>query len=132
MAGRNHPVADMVGCLRRRPGQLHRARPRHCHEQVETVEQRAGELVSVGGEPLSRAPALGRRIPACSAGTKVHRRHELKPRRKDRLPLDPGDADHAVLERLAQSLERRAWELRELVEKEDAAMREARLTGARP
>src|SRR5205823_12055327 len=98
----------------------------------ETVEERARELVPVGGEPLSGPPALGGRIAAGAARTQVHRRHELKARRKHGPPLDPGDADHAVFERLTQSLERRTRELRKLVEKEDAAVREARLTGARP
>src|SRR6185369_4619778 len=41
------------------------------------------------------------------------------------------DGDEAVLHRLAQRLEHRAGKLEELVEKEDAVMRQAHLTGTR-
>jgi hypothetical protein len=44
------------------------------------------------------------------------------PRRKDRPPLDARDADHAVLERLAQGPERGTRKLRQLVQEESAAV----------
>ena len=47
------------------------------------------------------------------------------------MPADPGDRDDAVLERLPQRLEHRPRELGQLVEQQDAAMREARLAGSR-
>ena len=119
-----------VGRLARRSRELGRARPRHGDDEVEAVEQRSRELVPERGEPLRRARALGRRIAARAARTEVHRRDELEPRREDGPPADARDADDAVLERLAQRLERGPLELGELVEQQHAAMREADL--ARP
>jgi hypothetical protein len=42
----------------------------------------------------------------------------------DCVTTDAGDRDHAVLERLPQGLERGARELRQLVQQEDAVVRE--------
>ncbi len=70
------------------------------------------------------------RSPATSAGTRVRRREQLKARREDDRPLAAHDRHVPVLQRLAQRLESRAVELRQLVEEEDAVVREARL--ARP
>jgi hypothetical protein len=81
---------------------------------------------------LRRARALCRRIASARARTWVHRRDELKPGRKQRLALHPCDRDDAVLERLPKRLERGPLELGQLVEQQDAVMREARLTWARP
>ena len=51
---------------------------------------------------------------------------------KSAVPSTRGDADHTVLERLAQRLERGPDELGQLVEQQHAVMREARLAGPRP
>jgi len=59
-------------------------------------------------------------------------RDELEARRKHRPPARARDGDHAVLERLAQRLEDGALELGELVEQQDAAMRERRFAGPGP
>jgi hypothetical protein len=47
------------------------------------------------------------------------------------MTADPGDGNGPVLERLAQCLEDRARELGQLVEEEDAPMRERDLAGTR-
>ena len=62
----------------------------------------------------------------------IHRRDELKSGRKERLALHPCDRDDAVLERLAERLERRALELRQLVQEQDASVRETCLARPRP
>ena len=46
------------------------------------------------------------------------------------MPTDPRDGDHPVLQWLAQRLEDRARELRQLVEQEDTSVRERDLAGA--
>src|SRR5207344_3200497 len=99
-------------------------------DEVEAVEQRAGELVAVAREPLRRAAALGGRVTAPAARAQVHRRDEHEAGRKDDASSGPRDRYEAVLQRLAQRLERRTLELGELVEEQHAAVREARL--ARP
>ena len=73
---------------------------------------------------------VGRRVAPAGTRTEVHRRDELEPGREERLALRARDRDDAVLERLPQRLERRPLELRQLVEQQDAVVREARL--ARP
>ena len=118
--------------LARRSGELGRARPRHGDDEVEPVEERPRELVPERGEPLWRALAIGRGIAARTAGAEVHRRDELEPGREDRPASDPRDADEAVLERLAERLERGPLELRELVEDEHTPVREADLARLRP
>ena len=54
--------------------------------------------------------------------SEVDRSYELEARGEDRVPARPGDGHDTILERLAQRLEHRARELRQLVEKENAAV----------
>ena len=126
-----HPLANRRGRLGRARGQLDASRPRNSDDQVKAVEQRPRELVAKRGQPLGRARALGAGVAARATRAQVHRRDELEPRRVERLPGRPGDADDAVLERLAQRLERRPHELGQLVQEENATVREARLAGSR-
>jgi len=62
--------------------------------------------------------------------TQVHRRDQLEAGRVHGPALGTRNADDAVLERLAQGFERRADELRQLVQEQDAPVRQAHL--ARP
>src|SRR5262249_54228677 len=101
----------------------------HREDEVEAVEQRARELVPVASETLRRAAALGGGIASRSAGTEIHGCDEDEPGGEDDSAGRAGDRNEAVLERLAQGLERRTLELGELVQQQHAAMREARLSG---
>ena len=126
-----HPLTHRRRRLGRLARELCRPRPRDRHHEVEAVDQRARELVPEGREPLSRARAREPRVAPPTAGAEVHRRDELEARREDASPLDAGDADDAVLERLAQRLERGPLKLDELIEEQHAAVGERRLAGAR-
>src|SRR3954466_5119897 len=84
---------------------------------------------SGGGGGRGGAGAARRRRVA--AGARVCRRDEHEARREDRGPLAAHDRDAAVLERLAEGLERRTRELGELVEEQDAVMGKARLARSR-
>jgi hypothetical protein len=101
-------------------------------DDVDSVQESARELVSVGGKPLRRAGAFGRRIASPAAGTEIHGPDEDEARREDRLPGGACDRDCALLERLTERLERRAVELGELVEEEDSVVREACFSRPRP
>src|SRR5207302_1172475 len=57
---------------------------------------------------------------------------ELKTRGEAHAASGSRDEDLAVFERLSQSLERWALKLRQLVEQQHAAVREARLAGPQP
>ena len=78
-------------------------------------------------EPLRRAAALCAGIAATAAWAEVHRPHELEASREHNTARDACDSNETVLKRLAQRLECVTTELGELVKKQDAAVREARL-----
>ena len=108
-----------------------RSRSGHGDREIESVEQRPRQLLPVRGKTLRRAPALQGSVPASSAGAHVHGSDELKTSREQGVPTDARDRDDAVLQRLAEGLEHRTRELRELVEQKHAAVGERDLTGSR-
>ena len=75
------------------------------------------------------AVTLAHRIAAAAAGARIHRRRQHEPRGIREADGRAAERDHPVLERLSQHLEDVAPELRKLVEKEHAALREAHLAG---
>ena len=98
-------------------------------EEVDAVEQRAAQAPRVAGEVAFAAATAPRgRVPA---RTRVRGGDEQEARREDRRALAAHDGHAAVLQRLAQRLERGARELGQLVEEEHAVMGEARLAGYR-
>src|SRR5205823_8490331 len=111
--------------------QLDRARPRHRHDDVEAIEQRAREAIAIARNALGRARALCAGIAARATGAEIHRPDELKARWKAHAPGRTRNEDLSVFERLPQRLERRALELRQLVEEQHALVREARLAGTK-
>ena len=70
------------------------------------------------------------RIAGVSAGAGIHRCHQLKSRREFAAALESREIDHAALQRLAQRLQSVAREFRQLVEKQHAEMRQARVRRA--
>ena len=106
-AGRSHASGDGAGRLSRRSAELRSTWPRQRDDEIEAVEQRSRELLPKGRQPLSRALAIRAGVAAPAAGTHVHAGDELETSRKDRPPSHSGHGDLAVLERLAQRLERR-------------------------
>src|SRR5207247_5558133 len=105
--------------------ELERASSRDRHDQVESVEQRARQLVAIASEPLCRAAALRTWVTTRSARAQIHRADELKPGREPHAAGRARDDELAVLERLAQRFERRTLELRQLVEQQHSSMRTA-------
>jgi hypothetical protein len=69
-------------------------------------------------------------MPEIAARTRIDRADDERPRRKPGARSGTGDAHFAVLERLAERLERRAAKFGKLVEKEHAVVRETHLAGA--
>src|SRR5262249_43720943 len=124
---RDDPLPHRLRGFARRRRELDTPHARHRDDEVEPVEERSGELVPVVREPLRRAAAPRAGIAAAATRAQVHRPDELKPSREDDAPRDTRDGDVAVLERLAERLERVAPELRQLVEKQDAAVGKTRL-----
>jgi hypothetical protein len=98
------------------------------NQHVDAVEQRSRQPALVARQIGGRAAA---RLVAHPAGARVRRGDEHEPRREDDDLLPTHDGHVPVLERLAQRLEARAHELRQLVEEEDAVVGECRLAGLR-
>ena len=98
--------------------------------KIDAVEQRAGDPRLIIGGAARRAAAGERGIAEVAAAARVHRRDQLDPRRKGHVGVGAGDADASGLERLAQRIEHRALEFRQLVEEQDAEVREADLARA--
>ena len=99
------------------------------HQDVDAVQQRAREAAAVAGEvrlasTCSACPPRphGHGFEAATSMKRVGKTIDL---------LAADDRHVAVLERLAQRLEARARELRELVEEQHAAVRERRLARLR-
>ena len=130
--GGEHALANGRRCLARAGRQLTGTRTRHRDDADRSG--RAAPARASRGSAASRCGVQAHssgRVAARPARAEVHRRDELEARREDHPARHPRNADVAVLERLPQRLERGALELGQLVEKEHAAVREARLAGPR-
>jgi hypothetical protein len=125
------PLAYRSGGLTRCRRELSGSRARHGDSEVEAIEQRPGELLPIGGEPLRRASALDSRIAPPAAGAHVHRADQLKACREECVPAYPGHGDDTVLQWLAQRLQHGARELRKLVEEQHAAVSKGDFAGTR-
>ena len=103
----------------------------HADVEVDAVEQRAAEPPAVA--VVIRSGALAGLVPA-PARARVRGGDEHEAGRQQRRALPAHDRHLPVLQRLAQRLQRRPRELRQLVEEQDAVMGEARLprAGMRP
>ena len=100
--------------------------------QIDAIEERTGEPCSVLRERVRRAAADTRRIAAETAGARIGRGEEHHACRVRDAPADARQQHPALLERLAQAFEDVAAKLGELVEEENAVVRERQLAGARP
>ena len=97
-------------------------------EHVDAVQQRAGEPPVVAREVAGAAGAV---VAAEPARARVRGRDEHEAGRERHHLLAAHDRHVAVLERLAQRLQRRPRELRQLVEEQDAVVGERRLARRR-
>lgn len=120
LSGGVDPAADLLRALRLLLAAhglvLHR---RHLHVHIDAVQQGAGDAAQVALHLTVRAGAAagGMAEPAAAAG--VHGAHQHEPTGQGQGAGGTGDGDHAVLQGLAQSLQRRLVKLRQLVQKQD-------------
>src|SRR5438477_9938878 len=97
--------------------------------EVDSIEQRPRHPGLIIGGTARRAAAGQSCVAEMAAAARVHRRHQLDPRREGDVAIGPRDADATGLERLAERVEYRALELRQLVQEQHAKVREANLAG---
>ncbi len=132
LARRRDARADGGRGLARRPrGELGFIDGRDIEHQVEAIEQGPGELAAIARDLVGRAATLAGRMAEPAAGTGIHRRDELEAGGKFGAPGGAADVDLPALQRLAQGFEHAALELRKLVEKQRAVMRQRDFAGAR-
>ena len=101
---------------------------RDLHNQVDPVQQRAGDTAVVAAHLLRRAAAAARGVPVPAALAGVHRAHQHEAGREGHRPRDAGDRHLPVLHGLAQHLQHVRAKLRQLVEKEDRVVGQADLS----
>ena len=97
---------------------------------VDAIGEGAGQSRLMVRDLRCGARAAAVRITGAPAGTWIHRADERELRWEHHGGCRTRDDDAPVLERLAQGIKDVAWDLLQLVEKQDAVMREAYL--ARP
>ena len=127
-----YPEPDCSRRLSRRARSLVERQGGDGYVKVDAVEQGAGKPTQVGTDLPRRAGAGPGEGPPAAAGAGVHRGHQLEAGGHAEGPPVAGDGHGALFERLAQHLEGRPAELRQLVEEEDAVVGEAHLAGAGP
>ncbi len=99
---------------------------------VDAVHERAGDAALVLGDDARRAGAGAGGVAVIAARAGVHGGHQLEVGGEGERSLGAADGDDLVFKRLAQHLESAAAELGELVEEENAAVRQGDLAGMRP
>ena len=90
--------------------------------QVDAVEKRPGNLLSVTADLSIRAGTFPLRISKVSAGTWIHRRYQDKIRRIGEGCIHTGNMYFSVFQRLAQDFQHRSWKFRQLVQEKYAAV----------
>ena len=97
---------------------------------VDPVQQRARYLAPVAPDLFNTAPAAPAVVAIMAAGAGVHGGDQLKPGRVFGLSCSPGNADFTCFQWLPQGFEDRAVELRQLIQEQDAVMRQRYLSRA--
>ena len=110
---------------------LFAGKARHVDEKVHPVYERSGDTSLVAFDLPGSAPARPPGITRVPTRARVHGADERDPGRVAQSGRHPRDGDVTVFQRLPQDFEGPAPELRELVEKEHAQVRQRHLAGPR-
>ena len=98
--------------------------------EIDAVDERTRQPPLILGGAARAALAHEARLARHAAAARIHRRHQLHPRREGDMRIGPRHADIARFQRLAQRIEHRALELGQFVEEQHAEMGKADLAGA--
>ena len=98
---------------------------RHFDVQIDAIEQRAGDALTIALDLHRAATAFAFQIAEIAARTGIHRRDQHELGGKRHAARRARNRDPAVFERLAHYFQCRAFELGQLIEKKNAVMREA-------
>jgi len=131
LARKANPLAGASRARQRRGVEVVRAVALEVREQVDAIEQRPAEPAAVAGE-VGFTASTPIDIPRVAARTRVGRRDQHEPSRIQRGVVRPHDCHAPILERLAQCLQGRPRELRELVQEQHPVMRQHHLADTSP
>ena len=98
------------------------------HNQVDSIGERTSELRPISLDCGIRATTSDITIAEVSTRTRIARGYELKPRGEREGAIDAYNADTSLLNWLPQHLKRGRGKLTELIQIQNAAMRQADLT----
>src|SRR5882762_5394568 len=127
-----HAAANSARCFARHwRHKLCFARRGHFQLDVDAIGKRPRHATTITGDAFGGAAAAGGAVAAMPARARVHCGDELKTRWELRLARGACDRDEAGFERLAQRFQNIAVEFRQLIEEQDAVVRQRDLTGAR-
>src|SRR3954463_13994821 len=99
--------------------------------EIDPIEERAGDALAIPLDLGRPAAAFAFQIAEVSAGTWIHRCDEHEFRRESDASGSTGHRNFPILKRLTHNFEGRAFELGQLVEKENAVMRQAHFSRGR-
>src|SRR5207248_4379158 len=104
---------------------------RHFNVEIDPIEQRAGDPLPITLDLARTTTAFAFQVAEITARTRIHRRHQHELAWESDAASCSRNGDASILQWLAHHLQSRAMKFRELVEKENAIVREADFTGVR-
>src|SRR5439155_2240479 len=124
--GADDAFANGIGAfLRALAGDIAIFDRRHFNMQIDAIEQRPGNALTISLHLHRSAAAFALEIAEVAARARVHCGDEHELRRKRDAACGAGDGDFAVFERFAHHLQCRSIEIRQLIQKEDTVVGEA-------
>ena len=131
LAGLQHLLAQGGTALGRGGGvKLIEGNGVHLDAEVDAVEQRAGHPAAVLPHRAGRAGAGAGGVAVVAALAGIHGGYQLEPAGVGGAASGAADRDLAVFQRLAEHFEALAGKLRQLVQKQDAAVGQTAFAGA--
>ena len=96
---------------------------------VDSIQQRAGNLAPITRHLIGRAAAFIQIVPKIAAGTRIHRRNQLELGRKVCLARGTRDGDAPRLQRFAQHLQHAAVKFGQFIKEQYTMVRERNFAG---
>ena len=97
----------------------------HFNVQIDAIQQRAGNALAITLHLSWTATAFAFEIAKIAAWARIHRGDQHELRRESDAAGSAGDGDFSVFDWLAHYFQCRSFEFRQLIEKQDAVVREA-------
>src|SRR6202171_2527058 len=103
---------------------------RHFDMQIDSIEQRSGDTLAITLHLHRSAAAFAFQVAKVTAGTGIHCGHEHKLGRKGKTSRGARDRHFSIFQWLPHHFQGRSFELRQLIEKENAIAPDAACAGS--